>query len=186
MQVSLRKANAIQVAINDAIKNLEFNEVISINEFQNAETEISLAALKFATNVTRQGKLLDALYSIRKAVSIANSTNEINSHLADIARYEKQITFSNRYAKSKVTDDISVINGKLDRVRNRKEESFYGSSDVNVSIFSQEVIDEFRTIAVTSKKLKQKLQDELLELNVRTQIDLSDQTVTTLTEENIL
>jgi hypothetical protein len=57
---------------------------------------------------------------------------------------------------------------------------------VSTSIFTSQEIDNFKNVLAVSKKQKQKLQDELLELNVRTEITLSEQTVATLTKENIL
>jgi hypothetical protein len=75
----------------------------------------------------------------------------------------------------------------LDKIRNRKEDSYYGrNEEVSTSIFTSQEIDNFKNVLAVSKKQKQKLQDELLELNVRTEITLSEQTVATLTKENIL
>jgi hypothetical protein len=66
MEVTLRKANALQIAINEALKGLEFTEVVILNEFQNAQDEIKNARDKFMANLTRRSKLLSALYEIRK------------------------------------------------------------------------------------------------------------------------
>ena len=76
----------------------------------------------------------------------------------------------------------------MEKLRSRQDDVSYfrGSNELSTTIFEQGVIDNFRNIAATAKKQKQKVQDELLELNVRTQIDLSDETVATLTKENIL
>jgi hypothetical protein len=188
MKISLRKANMIQVAINEAIKGLEFNESISINEFQDAEKEIDTAAANFATNLERRSNLLDALYSIRKNVAVANAQHGIDSRLADVAFFEKDITFYSGYAKTAVRADAAVVSGKMEKLRSRQDDVSYfrGSNELSTTIFEQGVIDNFRNIAATAKKQKQKVQDELLELNVRTQIDLSDETVATLTKENIL
>jgi len=64
---------------------------------------------------------------------------------------------------------------------------YYGhDATVDTSIFTQEDITGFRTAVSLGKKAKQKLQDELLEINVRTEIDLSDDVVTVLTTEGLL
>jgi len=187
MKINLRKANAIQVAINETIKNLEFNATASINEFQVADAEILAASTKFSRNLTRRIALLDALYEIRKAVASANDSTGIDGRLADVARLEKDFQFYSTYTKASVVTDSAVINGKLEKLRNRKEDSYsFRSETVDTSIFAEAEVEGFKGIVSAAKKQKQKLQDELLELNVRTEIEFSDATVATLTNENIL
>jgi hypothetical protein len=187
MQISLRKANAFQIAINEALKGLEFKAEISINEFQDPTKEIEAGSTTFAKNIVRRNDLLAALYEIRKSVSVANSDTGIDARLADVARFDKDIAFFAAYLKTAPRTELKVITGKLDKIRNREGESYsYHSSEVATSIFNQTDIDQFRGIVSTVKKSKQKIQDELLELNVRTQIELSATTVATLTTESIL
>lgn len=187
MNVTLRKANTIQVSINEALKGLEFAETVSINEFQDLNSVITDASVKFFDNVVRRQSLLDALYEIRRAVSGANYTAGIDSKLADVARLEKDIQFFGSYAKSKPREQEVVLNGKLEKIRNRKEEAYYGrNEEVSSSVFTDTNVENFRNSLAIAKKQKQKLQDELLEANVRTEIALSEKTVATLTQENIL
>jgi len=186
MQVSLRKANALQVAINEALKGLEFNAEISINEFQKPEATIASAQKTFFDNVERRGALLRSLYQIRKAVSAANAANEIDIRLADLALAEKNFVFFSAQAKVKERMDPEVLNGKLVKITNRTEDSYYAKAEVETSVFTQDGIKALNSLAIASKKAKQKIQDELLELNVRTTITLSDEAVATLTAEDIL
>jgi hypothetical protein len=186
MQVSLRKANALQIAINEVLKGLEFKAEIAINEFQKPEATIEAASKTFFANVDRRGALLRSLYEIRKATSAANAANDIDNRLADLALLEKDFAFFSGQAKVKERLDAEVINGKLVKIANRAEDSYYAKAEVETSIFTAEDIKTLNRLAVTAKKAKQKLQDELLELNVRTTINLSDETVATLTAEDIL
>lgn len=185
MKVSLRKANALQVAINEAIKGLEFKADVSINEFQLPEKEIQHGIDKFYTNMDRRCHLIGALYEIRKAVAAANVANNIDTRLADLARLEKDLVFVSTYAKQPVRTSLEVIRGKLAKISNRSEDSYYGRAEVETSIFTEEDLETFRISVAALKKQKQALQDELLELNVRTEIEFSDATVTALTNENI-
>jgi hypothetical protein len=186
MKVSLRKANALQVAINDAIKGLEFNPTVSINEFQLPEKEIEHGYDKFNTNLDRRANLLDALYEIRKSVAAANVANGIDTRLADLARLEKDLVFVSAYAKQPVRTSLEVIRGKLAKISNRSEDSYYGKTEVETSIFQEEDLETFRISVATVKKQKQALQDQLIELNVSTTITLSDAAVNTLSREDIL
>jgi hypothetical protein len=186
MQISLRKANALQVAINEALKGLEFKAEIAINEFQKPEATIEAASKTFFANVDRRGALLRSLYEIRKATAAANAASDIDNRLADIALLEKDFAFFSGQAKVKERLDAEVINGKIVKIANRSEDSYYAKAEVETSIFTTEDIKNLNNQAVKAKKAKQKLQDELLELNVRTTITLSDEAVATLTAEDII
>lgn len=186
MQVSLRKANALQVAINETLKGLEFKTETGINEFQKPEEAISVASKTFFDNVNRRNVLLRSLYEIRKSTSAANAANGIDARLADIALLEKEVTFFAPYSKSKERLSEAELVGKLNRIANRTEESYYAKAEVETSVLTASDIKLLSNRAIGAKKAKQKLQDELLELNVRTTITLSDDTVATLTAEDIL
>ena len=187
MQVSLRKANALQVAINEALKGLEFKSDVSINEFQNPAQEIELAKRKFDLNVQRRWNLISALYDIRTKVASANAENNIDNVLADLARIEKDLVFFVPFAKANVQTDLKVIGGKLEKIANREGESYsFHSSEVSTSIFADSDLEVFRSNLSLAKKKKQALQDHLLEVNVRTTIELTTSTVEVLKSEDII
>jgi hypothetical protein len=191
MNISLRKANALQNSINDTVKGLQFETTVKINEFQEAEQEIVKAASALCENLTRRDALVDTLYEIRKSVSGANTQVGIDSRLADVAHLEKQIQFYNGLAGNKVRESEKVVAGRLDKIRNDKSESsrrsIYGYSDtVDTSVLLKEDLDAFRKTVAKAKKAKQKLQDEILELNVQTVIQLSDKAVTMLQAEGLI
>ena len=190
MNISLRKANALQNSINETVKGLDFETTVKINEFQDAEQEIKKAAETLCNNLTRRDALTSALYEIRKSVSGANTQVGIDNRLADVANLEKQIQFYNGLAGNKVRESEKVVAGRLDKIRNGKEEtrrSIYGyDSTVDTSVLNREDLDGFRRRVTTAKKQKQKLQDEILELNVQTTIQLTSTTETTLQTEGLI
>jgi hypothetical protein len=189
MKINLRKANALQLSIQDAIKSIKFDTEVKINEFQVAEDEIVKAREAFAVNQERHRGLLNSLYDIRKAVSQANAVQGVDVKLADVALMDKKIQYLVDLAGKTVRESAEVVAGKMDKLRNRKEDTrslYYGDATVDTSIFTQEDIAGFRTAVNMGKKAKQKLQDELLDINVRTEIDLSADVVTVLTTEGLL
>jgi hypothetical protein len=190
MNITLRKANAIQISINDALKAISFETQVKINEFQDAEAEIARAALEFKTDLARRDALTEALYEIRKSVGSANAHVGIDTRLADVANLEKQIQFYNGLAGKTVRESEKVVAGRLDKIRNGKDESrrsIYGYADtVDTSIFTREDLDGFRKLVAKSKKSKQKFQDEILELNVQTTVELSATAEATLATEGLL
>ena len=188
MKISLRKANAIQLAINEAIKGLSFNSSVSLNEFEHAIKQIETVRAEFDAQRATREKLSSALYEIRKSVATANADAGINSMLADVASLEKDLQFYNQLATKTARKSDKVIEGQMEKIRNTKpEDRLYGRYDtVDTGIFSQEDINEFKRLVSDIKKSKQKVQDALLELNIRTEVELSDATVATLTELNLV
>lgn len=188
MKISLRKANAIQSAITETMGSLKLETEVSINEFEDADAKISSILKEFNENNGVRENLLDALFEIRAAVSGANSSSGINGVLAILAKIEKQITFYRNLAKLQPATEKRVLNGKIQKIAGRSDDSriYRHSDEVITTIFEGNVIDNFKNFHAQLKREKQKLQDELLELNVRTEIELTDKTVDTLTKANIL
>jgi hypothetical protein len=186
MKITLRKANALQLAIGEAVKNIDIKTDVKVNEFQDGEVEIARVAAEFKANLERRTQLMDAMYAIRKAVSVANSAAGVDVKLADVAQLEKQVQFYNGLAGKTVRDSANVVAGKLQRLGEVEAKSrMYGYGDtVDTSVLTAEDIKDFRTAAATAKKAKQKLQDELLEINVRTEIEVAN--VDFLTAEGLL
>jgi hypothetical protein len=190
MNITLRKANALQLAIGEAVKNINVETDVKINEFQNGEAEIARVAAELQSNISRRAELIYAMYEIRQAVSTANAGAGVDVKLAGVARLEKDIQFYNGLAGKKVREAANVVEGQLAKLRESKDDSrrsIYGYvSTVDTSVLTAEDLKNFRTASATAKKAKQKLQDELLEINVRTEITLSNETVAALQAEGLV
>jgi hypothetical protein len=189
MNISLRKASALQNSINDAIKGIDLKGQVNLTEFHAPIMEIDKAQKLFKANLYRRDALVKALYDIRKQVSSTNNQVGVDDKLTEIAYLEKQIQNYTVLTGNEVREQEAVVLGKLDKIKNRKEDtrSIYGfESTVSTSIFTEEDIKGFKVFVSLAKKSKQKLQDEVLELNVRTDISLSADTVQTLTLEGLL
>jgi hypothetical protein len=190
MNISLRKANAIQNAIQDAIKSINVTLSVELNEFQDVETELKKANdAAFLADARRQ-KLLLALYNIRGLVGTANANCGIDLKLATAVFADKRISQLQEFAEQKPFTDLTVIKGRLEKIRNSKEESLrsiYGRENtVSTSVISQTQIDQAVDEIKNLKKQKQKLNDEILELNIKTEIPLSDEVVKTLQAEGLI
>ncbi len=190
MNITLRKANAIQNSINEVIKHIDIKTSIDLNEFQDVELELQKANTVLFRNDARRQRLLLALYNIRGLVGSANAQSGIDMKLATSAFLDKRIAQLEPLAKLEVVTDLAVINGKLDKIRNDKSEnrrSIYGYNDhVTTSVVSDEQLTQIKAEISNLKKQKQKANDEVLELNIKTEIPLTDEVVKTLQDEGIL
>jgi hypothetical protein len=153
---------------------------VSINEFQDPTEQLALARNQLIANDKRRADLTAVLYAIRASVGIANAENGANSVSAKLARaayIDKRIGQLKVLVESDVVESDAVINGKLDKFRNSKDDRsrIYGYSDtVDTGVLTQEQIDQFKTELSLLRKEKQKLNDEVLELNIRTEVTLTD------------
>ena len=188
MKITLRKANAVQLSINEMIKGLSFDSSVQLNEFEPATAQIDAVRNTFETHRATRAKLVGALYEIRKAVARANADESINDMLAEVAMLEKEIQFNNIYATKSPRLSDAVIDGKLEKIKNTSEESrMYGRYDtIDTGIFTKEEVEEFKRTVADLKRQKQKLQDTLLELNVQTEIELDEETARFLERADIL
>lgn len=190
MNVTLRKASAIQNSINEAIRGIKINFTLELNEFQDVPAELKKANDELIANDSRRQKLLMALYNIRGLVGAANTSSGIDLKLATAAFVDKRIGQLEEFTKAQVMTDLSVITGKLERIKGLKDEArsrVFGYGDtVTTSLVTQEQINQAKVEIQNLKKEKQKLNDEILELNIKTEIPLSDETVATLKAEGLL
>jgi uncharacterized protein YdcH (DUF465 family) len=191
MNISLRKANVVQANINDAIKSISIETSLELNEFQDVQAALVKANETLFANDGRRQRLLLALYNIRGLVGAANAQSSVDTKLATAAFVDKRVAQLDELAKLSPVTDLAVINGKLDKIKNDKSENsrsrIYGYSDtVSTTVVSQEQIAQVKAEIKNLKKQKQKLNDEILELNIKTEIPLSDEVVAILQAEDLI
>ena len=190
MNITLRKANAIQNNINDVVKSIKIETSININEFQDVETEIKKANNELFYADARRQKLTLALYNIRGLVAQANASSGIDLALTKAAFIDKRIAQLETLAQLDEHTSVEVLKGKLQKIAEDKGDSrrsIYGYNDhVTTTVVSKEQVNQAKSEIQTLKKQKQKLNDEVLELNIKTEIPLSEDVVETLQAEGII
>ena len=190
MNITLRKASALQTTIQDFIKGIEIKTTAVLNEFEDAEVTLFALNNRLVGADEKRDQLTKVLYRIRSLVGIANATSGVADRLAECAYIDKRIGHMTALATGEVQEGLAVINGKLDKLRNDKGEgrrSIYGYNDtITVGVLREEQITAYKGIVLHLKKQKQKFNDEILELNVRTEITLTEDMVATLKEAGLL
>ncbi len=190
MKITLRKANAIQNNIVEAIRAVKIVTSIEINEFQNVADKVSNANKELFLADKKRSDLLMVQFKIRGLVGAANATSGIDAKLTQAAYIDKRMAQLSDMANVKERTEFSVLEGKLEKIRNRKEESrasLYGRDDtVETTVMEQSQVREINDFIKDLKKQKQKINDEVLELNVRTEIDLDEEVVKILQDEKLI
>jgi hypothetical protein len=190
MNISLRKANAVQNSINESIRQIEIKTSVELNEFQDLAAELQKANSQLFTNDSRRQRLLLALYNIRGLVGTANASSGIDLKLATAAFVDKRVAQLEEFSKLHPVTDITVLQGQMEKIKNRPADSrasLYGRDDtVTTTVISADQLAQIKAEILNLKKQKQKLNDEVLELNIKTEIPLSDDVVATLQAEGLI
>lgn len=188
MNITLRQANAIQHSIQDTIRAVEIVTTVSLNEFQDVEVELTRANNVLFANDVRRQKLLLAYYNIRGLVGTANAQSGIDVNLAKAAFIDKRIIQLEEINAAKPVTALDVIKGKLEKIRSRPDDGrgLFGTDSVATSVLGSEQLAQIRGEIQNLKKQKQKINDEVLELNIKTEIPLSDETVSVLHTEGLV
>lgn len=190
MKITLRKANALQTVIQDHIKAIEVKTQVTLNEFQDAQSELARARDLAAKNDQRRAGLTRALYRVRAAIGRQNVYVGISDLLAESVYVDKRISQIKGLIEGRVAEADAVIAGKLDKIRNDKGEgrrTIYGYNDtVESGVLTEADVEGYRAQMLALKKEKQSINDKVLELNVRTDVELDDETVALLQGEQLV
>jgi hypothetical protein len=190
-KINLRKANAIQRNIQDLMSSIEIHTTININEFQDPNAALEDGANKLLSADVRRSDLLMALYTIRSLVGNANASCGVDTRLSHGAYVDKRIAQLEPLVKSTTErGDSVVLAGKLEKIKSRPADSrhsIYGMHDeVSSGVLTKEAIDSIRVVIAEMKKQKQTINDEVLELNIRTEIELTPDVEVVLQREGVI
>jgi hypothetical protein len=81
---------------------------------------------------------------------------------------------------------MEVIKGRLEKIKERSKDDLYGRDTISTSVIGAEQNSQAKAQIKDLRKQKQKINDENLDLNFKTEIPLSEDTVNILTAESIL
>ena len=180
MKINLRKAKALQEQILAEIKNINLNNSVKLTEFDTDPSyTIKKAIDQFEANYETIRQLYEIYYNIRSQVAELNADTGISKILAEIAYVEKLIGVLQSNIPKTVDWDIEVINAKLSQIKNTPfDKRLYGFQDsINISIFDDIMLQNYKINLNELKRKKIKLQDKLLHLNIVCEIVISEEVV---------
>ena len=178
MQITLRKANAVQSEIRKAIAAKNVSDTVSITEFtKNVDGVLSKAMTDFTTDVTRKVALNTALFNIRKNVARVNASAGVSDILADIELIDANMAVYSAVSTKDVAKTLSEITARIEKMKaatGNATDRIYGDryNTVETTVVEQSVIDGSKEVVKKLKREKQALQDKLLTLNVNKTIDI--------------
>lgn len=192
MKITLRKAAALQTALQELIRVIAFKTTVSISEFAKPGEVIQQGQADFEEALNRKLEATRVLYHIRSLVCSANAASGIDQLLTSVAQSQAVIGLLESFQNQTVEPmlEASEINGRLEKIRNRPADSrsaLYGVTDtVTTSVLAQSRLSSLRQQLMDEKKKKQGLQDQILELNIRTTVELDETAVEFLKYEALI
>lgn len=190
-KINLRRAAALQNVLHETIKTIEVEPNIEVNEWQAPEEVLQAANTKLFLNDSRRNDLLMSIYTIRSLVATQNAVCGVSGKLSHMAYIDKRIAqLTDTVGNAVKIEALDVIKGRLEKIRNRPADSrasiYHRDEDVRVTVLTQGQIDQIKSVIKELKKQKTTLGDEVLELNVRTEIELTPEVETILTREGLI
>jgi hypothetical protein len=191
MKINLRKSAALQLEIMNVMNNIEVSTKRSYADIDYVETDFHDHVSTWKNNLNRKWQLVDTLENIRKATAKANQDSGVSDLLTEERVITQKIKFLTEVMEYRNTRMYTVqeITDKLKKYQEIKSDSvlaFRQEQSVTSSLISKEEISVYETEIRKLKKLRQKTNDQILELNVSTLIDLSESDVRFLEKEELI
>ena len=194
MQINLRKASALQSDIQSLIRSIRVETRASFEDRDAVAEEMTEAISEWRTNLERKTDLINVLFGIREKVGVANAECGLNTKLTEHRRISEQRelledTVDGRRGRMLTIEQVVEKLTKMEeRVENAKEALFGRSRDIEVhtELLGKEDLDNYRKEIRSLKKLQRTVNEEVLELNIRTHIVLSEAEVNVLRNEDLI
>lgn len=194
MQINLRKASALQSDIQSVIRSIRVDTRASFEERETIADDVTEAIGEWRTNLERKTDLINVLFGIREKVGVANAESGLNTKLTEHRRVSEQ-----RDSLEEMIDGvkgrmltIEQIDEKMKKIEERNEslkESLYARTrdlEVFTDLMDKEELNSYRKEIRSLKKLQRSINEEVLELNIRTHIVLSEAEVQVLRNEDLV
>ena len=186
MKINLRKASQLERDVQTLISDLQdqLEGRIELDEFSKPLDEIERALSTFNNLMDEIMNLRDVVFHIRKEVATTNARVGITDLLAEKAKLEQNIKMLSRYTKNyPVLDDMKKLHRRVEAMM--KSEDSYKDTYMT-SIVSVELKDELKEQVKTLKRNLRRIDGDLLECNIKNDVELEPSMVTLLQEEGLL
>jgi len=194
MQVNLRKAADLQSEISSTLREIEVSPYLVFEDRDRVAEEMEEKTQEWKDNLVRKQTLNAVLYSIREKVGNANNASGVSKLLCEERRINADMHWIEAIldkCKGEKYYTADEIVAKLDQLEKKGEdrETYFSRRNVyaasSVLVTKEELADYRKEMSGLKKQLR-KINDALLELNISTEISLSDKEVTVLETEDLL
>ena len=190
-KVNLRKASAIQKEIGNYLQENQIQTSVSVPLLTTeAEAIIIKARNEQFDRYNTTMKLNEVLYAIRDAVSKANADSGISSLLSQEAEIKSSMRTLDKIKNANVAPSNAVLESMIQQATgSSSSDEYYGSrrrSNLDVDVLTEETIASAKKIIIDLKRKRSKINEQVLALNVKTEIEINDDSYSLLKELGIV
>lgn len=189
MDITLRKAKQIQTQIRQAIDTTSVSANVQITEYDDPLKVIEETRAKMITGLDTRALLIGALYEIRGLVKAKNSSAGIDKRLGQIAQLQELQDLYNSASSQGIGRPLAEVTGMHEKLKSMPSVDTYGRMNqqaLNVSVMDEDASEKLKANAKACQAKKVAVQDEILELNLKSKIKLSEETTTLLKDAGVL
>ena len=190
MKLTLRKANAIQLLINEQLAATSIPTQASIGKYDDPVASVIAAAGLHKTSLDKKKELLSVLYSIRVKVAKTSHSAGVGDILSEVAYIDKLSEVLQPLAKTTqfAPSEAVLLAAHEDLKKEQPNANAYGGRR---DVFTTGIIPPgwIPTYASEVKELrlrKQSLSDKLLELNIKNEIELTSEEEAILKKHDVI
>lgn len=187
MKINLRKASVVQQTILDEIKRLGTEDTtvkVSLYE-QDIEARLNEQLAKVRENHAKAGRLLNANKFLRGLVARKNAEVGVTDYLAEEAMLASAEARLKAFSEANVRPNLESLKAEIEsrKTTGNERASIYGREyNVDVNVVPVESINEAKKELENIRKRRRKIKDEMVSINVRTEIEVPEQVALVLTE----
>lgn len=189
MKLTLRKANALQLLINEQIANTSIQTQVSVGKYDDPVLAVLSASGIFQASLEKTRSLLGVLYSVRQKVAESGHGAGISKILSEIAHIDKltgvlkPLAILSAFAP---TEEV-LLAAHADLKKEQPVNSYSGRAGAfTTGAIPQSWVPIFVKEMSDLRKQKQRLSDKLLELNIQHTIELSPEEEETLKKYDLI
>lgn len=189
MKLTLRKANALQLLINEQISATTIHTQATVGKYDDPVQAVIHAGTIFTASLNKTKSLLATLYSIREKVAGSGYEAGIPTILSEIAHIDKLTGVLKPLASlsSFAPSEEILREAHADLKKDPGNTASYSRRDsFTTGAIPQGWIPSYIQELSTLRKRKQSLSDKLLELNIKHEIELSEEEEITLKQYDLI
>jgi len=185
-KINLRKASAILHTIQATINSIQLPTTVEFNEYSTAiEAKIEAGNDKLFKNMTSRINLTTASGAIRNLVYQANYESGIYKILANLNSSGQALATLKLIKTDSVAMSVTEIDKRIGRYKSAETVNKYDCSFTSSVLLPEDISHVEQEIQCLNTAI-QKLKDELLELNYRTEIQIPDDLELLLLDNKII
>ena len=189
MKLTLRKANALQLLINEHIAATSISTQVSVSKYDDPLLAVIHAGEVFLASLAKTRSLLEVLYLIRQKVADASHKAGVSTILSEVAHIDKLTGVLKPLASlsSFAPTEEVLRETHADLKKDAPQNSYSSRRDAfQTGAIPQTWLPTYVKEVSDLRKKKQSLSDKLLELNIKNEIELSENEEETLKRYDLI